>query len=315
MSSGTGFPRTGRWNVNVRTWFLLLTAGCSMFCLSSFRWPADVEVVTEFASTQSPLTSGRPAPFLALNTAEGFSRSSDSPIVFQGKLPNGLGHIQAHADRQGYVHVYGNLNEEELDPDSPRLPTLFMNNWSELRKPLIYLIIDNRRRQVINPEIFMPNPEGNAPPSLRRLIFQPADSPNNAVESANAEQSGNAGQSANTEQSAIELWSWYRRADIPNGEYLLSLDIADGRFEWNDVSRLFSVRLYVNGQLQYIKGNSYFVEDDGGIKLSPGESGDARSISISLRPGKNIIEVYLEDAKGLSQAYEFTIDGGAPGAQ
>ncbi|AHC14553.1 hypothetical protein [Salinispira pacifica] len=278
-------------------WILFLTALFAIFLFNSFRWPENAEVVTEFASTGSPLASGRPAPFLALSSPGGYSRSSDSPVLFQGNLPNGLGFIQAYADAQGYVEVFGNLNGKALQPDSGDLPTMGMNSWSELSKPLIYLILDHRRHQVVNPELFMPNPAGNAPPSLRRMIFR-------TPESVNEE-----------EQNGIELWSWYRRADIPHGEYILSLDTADGRFEWNDVGRLFSVRLYVNGQLQYIQGNSYFVEDEGGIRLFPGESGDFRSIPISLRPGKNIIEVYLEDAKGLSQAYEFTIDGGAPGAQ
>ncbi len=68
----------------------------------------------------------------------------------------------------------------------------------------------------------------------------------------------------------------------------------------------------VNEQLKFRQGLAFFAENDNNLILLPGRSGDIARIPVSIQPGENRIELSIEDAKGLSQTYEFTINGGVP---
>jgi hypothetical protein len=265
--------------------------------LSGLSWPPGVSVVTDFADGESALQPEEPTPFLALGQAEGRYEFSDSgTVIFQGTLANGLGSVALTAQENDLRILYGNLDGSSRPAaadGSVLLQTEALNGFSDVRKPLLMMVFDQKLHQIVNPELILDNPPGNQTPTLRRMRFS-------AI-------------AADGSLSApIDIWSWYRRSSVRAGEYLVDVDWADGRFSWNDIRDIHSLRMYVNGQLKFRQGLEYMAEDENRLVLLPGRSVDSRRVPISIRPGTNIIEVYVEDPKGLSQSYEFTIDGGLP---
>ncbi len=268
------------------------------FSASAFDWPSFEEPVTEFAASGSALyPEGFPA-YMAFASRGDFSPSGTGEVIFRGLLPNGLGMSEMTAEYNGIRFVYANLSRTSAssDGENRRIATENIDGQGVLRKPLIFFAIDSLRHRIINPEILFSAPPGNQAPSLRRLRF------------SSVLDGGVLGET-------IDLWSWVRRSRIASGQYLVNLDWADGRFSWNDVDNIFSLRVYANGQLILRQGLEYFAENGEELSLIPGRSDNGDRLQISLRPGMNIIEVYLSDPKGLSQSYEFTIDGGPPGPE
>jgi hypothetical protein len=275
--------------IKVLSGLMLLYVGSAW--ISGYPWPEDVTVVTEFASEVSALQPEEPAPYLALGSEEAFSIPTDSELIFRGRLPSGLGNAELRAGANDIRFLFGNLADQ--GENGPIRWTEQISTWSAVRKPLLVMVLDHKLRYIINPEIVLENPSGNQAPTLRRLRFRSI--------------------SADGQVSApIDVWSWYRRFDLPAGEYLVAVDWADGRFAWNDVNDIFSLRMRVNEQLKFRQGLAFFAENDNNLILLPGRSGDIARIPVSIQPGENRIELSIEDAKGLSQTYEFTINGGVP---
>ncbi len=262
--------------------FIVCTPGFFLIC--SFKWPSEDGIVTEFSSPDSLLQPGVASPYLAISADKGFEYAADGQLFFQGQLANGLGNIQAVSAQQGLVQVYGNLGASD-----EQLRTARRTQWEDRREALIFFVLDSERRRVVNPELLLRSPAGNAAPTLRKLRFVPVSSP------------GGAG--------TVDYWSWYRRRSLGAGEYLLTIDWADGRNTWNDVQMAYSVRLLLNERLIYRSGAEYFYEEAGDLLLYPGHSQENGKILIFLKPGKNLIQVYLQDPKGLSNTYDFIVDG------
>ena len=262
--------------------------------LLSFRWPDEGLLITEFSNSRSVLNSDDPAPYIAL-AGEEFSYSAAGELIFGGKLANGLGHIQLIHSGNGLLHLYGNLSAH-VDEQPPTTALSAEELWQGASHSLILMVFDGLNRRIINPELLLNNPANNTAPTLLRLVFSPADL------------------AYGEEQVSSSVYPWHVNSDlgIDAGEYYLNIEWVDGRFTGNDVRQLYSLKLYVNGQLKYRQEIAYFQENKGALELFPGISGDITAIPVLLRPGKNVLELYLQDPKGLSGNYEFTIDGGTP---
>ena len=260
--------------------------------LLSFKWPSEEALFTEFGDTRAVFNSDDQVPYIAL-AGEDFNYLSTGRLIFQGRLPNGLGHIQLIHSGNGLFHLYGNLVSDRVAPFPANLPDTGRIYDDH---PLILMVLDASNHRIINPELILNSPENNIAPTLQRLMFSRI--PDNSSD-------GNS-----PDIQIIYPRDTARTVRIDAGEYYIDIDCTDGRFTQNDVAKLYSVRLYVNGRLQYRQGMTYFQESRGSLELFPGISGDDNAVPVLLRPGKNILEVYLQDPKGLSSNYEFIIDGG-----
>ena len=273
----------------MRRWLLFIVL------ILSFRWPKEEAVLSEFAGDGYLLQSNEPRPFMIL-AGEDFSYLSKGELVFQGKLPNGLGNIQVIQSGNGLLHLYGNLSGNT--DDHTQLTTA--PTWRGGQQ-LILMILDSVNRRVINPEIILNNPVNNRVPILRGLNFFRTP----------------VSRRPETEETLLQL----RPRDVSTvlrmeaGKYYLSIDWVDGRFARNDVRQLYSLVLYMNGKLEFNREIAHFQENGGVLELVPKFFGDIETMPVLLRPGRNILEVHLQDPKGLSASYEFTIDGGPAQAE
>lgn len=292
-----------------RLLFAVVFCNALIVSLWAIDWPVDGDVVTEFSSLSSALQPGVPSPFMAMSAESGGVEAPEGELIFSGALTNGLGATRVYAQANDWRFGYANLAQDQDEQGGAQsssageqgageaiapvseLVTAQISTWSQVRKPLIFFAFDTRRRRIVNPELLFDNPPDNRQPSLRRLRFAQLDE-------------------RGTPGTYSDLWSWVRRAAYDAGEYAVLVDWADGRFVWNDVEQIFVLRFYVNGQLVYNRDLEFFEERDGKLGAPSDVSVFAQSIPVTIRPGENNVEVYLEDPKGLSQAYEFSINGG-----
>ncbi len=259
---------------------IVLILLCAMLCTTSFEWPDDGELLTEFSGTDSIVQFGNNVPYMVFNEGAALHPPSGT-MVFQGRLPNGLGDIQVFSIENRFLYLYGTAAASSR----------------------AILILDAAQRRIINPEILLGNPEENTAPALRKLtIFRkPVPDPNADPEPE-----------ADSEAELIKVlypWNSGNVLRINSGEYFLSIDWVDGRRSFADVENLYSILLYMNGELAYQQGIMYFQEQQNSLELVPGFHGDITSISFMIKPGKNLLELYLQDPKGLSARYDFFITG------
>ncbi|MGI9256154.1 MAG: hypothetical protein ACR2PY_04395 [Salinispira sp.] len=269
----------------MQNFLIVLILLWAMLCTTSFEWPDDGELLTEFSGTDSIVQFSNNVPYMVFNEGAALHPPSGT-MVFQGRLPNGLGDIQVFSIENRFLYLYGKANTSSA-----------LNGASSRT----VIILDALQRRIINPEILLENPEKNTAPALRKLtIFR------NPVPDPNAEPE------ADSDAELIKVlypWNSGNVLRINSGEYFLSIDWVDGRRSFADVENLYSILLYMNGELAYQQGIMYFQEQQNSLELVPGFHGDITSISFMIKPGKNLLELYLQDPKGLSARYDFFITG------